>query len=256
MIGVLDIHRKGAPLAISFLRRKKTEPEPPPTAPMVEDVEAAEYSARLTLMGKSGDALRLPAGPVVTAALPAVVESLAPGRVEVIEPLPLDLANASPAMERFNELQQWVVARRDTTAVGRHGLWVLEHIDALDMTVDTFYCALLHGETDTSGYPEYQAIVGGLASHWDEGSGDLIVRAIVGWGGKGLRGDTDRIGQKLLSTLHANLLATGHAIGPAEARLPMVGERSGLSCMHCGFQAGTLNALYCPRCGMRMNRGA
>lgn len=243
-------------MAISFLRRKKPEPEPPPPAPPVEDVQAAEYSARLTLMGKSSDAMRLPPGPAVTGALPGVVDSVALARVEVIEPLPLDLANASPSMERFSELQQWVVARGDASPVARHGLWVMELIDALDMTVDTFYCGLLHGETDTSGYPEYQAIVGGLASHWDEASGELIVRAVVGWGGRGLRGDTDRIGQKILSTLHANLLSTGHALGPAEARLPMVGERSGLSCMHCGFQAGTLNAMYCPRCGMRMSRGA
>ncbi len=37
------------------------------------------------------------------------------------------------------------------------------------------------------------AIVGGVASHWDESTGDMIVRGIVGWGGKGVRGDTDRM---------------------------------------------------------------
>lgn len=244
------------PLAISFLRRKKSEPEAPPPAPPVEDVEAREYSVRLTLMGRSSEALRMAPGPASAAALPEVVESQSRGRVEMIEPLPLELADASPAMERFTELQQWVVAREDVTPVGRHGLWVLENVDALDMTVDTFYCGLLHGETDTSGYPEYQAIVGGVASHWDELSGELIARALVAWGGNGLRGDTDRIGQKILSTLHANLIATGLTLGPAEARLPLVGERSGLACMHCGFQAGTANAMYCPRCGMRMSRGS
>ena len=93
--------------------------------------------------------------------------------------------------------------------------------DALDMTVDTFSCGLLHGETDTSGYPEYNAIVGGLASHWDELSGELIVRAVVGWGGKGQRGDTDRIGQKLLSSLYQQVVASGYSLGEAEqARLP------------------------------------
>ena len=85
-------------------------------------------------------------------------------------------------------------ARREP--IGRHGLYVLEMTDALDMTVDTFLCGLLHGDTDTSGYPEYNAIVGGLASHWDELSGELIVRAVIGWGGKGLRGDTERIGHE------------------------------------------------------------
>jgi len=66
-------------------------------------------------------------------------------------------------MERFNEMQQWVLARRDLGPIGRHALYVLELTDALDMTVDTFLCGLLHGETDTSGYPAYNAIVGGLA---------------------------------------------------------------------------------------------
>ena len=75
------------------------------------------------------------------------------------------------------------------------------------MTVDTFFCALLHGETDTSGYPDYNAIVGGLASHWDELSGELIVRAVIGWGGKGQRGDTERIGQRILSSLYQQVIA-------------------------------------------------
>jgi hypothetical protein len=243
-------------MSISFLRRKKADTDAPPPAPPVEDVAAREYSVRVTLMARSGEAVRLPSGPAVAAALPAIVEPLARGHVESVEPLPLDVAEASPAFERFAELEQWMVARRDVGPVARHGLWVLENLDALDMTVDSFYCGLLHGETDTSGYPEYQAIVGGLASHWDEVSGELVVRAVVGWGGRGLRGDTDRIGQKLLSTIHANLLASGHVLGPAEARLPLVGERTGLACVHCGFQAGTLGAMYCPRCGMRMNRAS
>ena len=80
----------------------------------------------------------------------------------------------------------------------RHALVVLESIDAIDLAFDTFVCALLDGEVDTSGYPEYNAVVGGVASHWDEATGDMIVRAVVGWGGKGVRGDTDRIGSRLL----------------------------------------------------------
>ena len=240
-------------MAISFLRRKKPEPEPPP-APAFEEVEAQEYSSRLTLMARSSESLRLPPGPASAAMLPTIVEPLALNRVEVIDPLPLNLSEAIPSFERFGSLEQWVVARRDLGPVGRHALWVLENIDALDMTVDTFYCGLLYGETDTTGYPEYQAIVGGLASHWDETSGELIVRGVVGWGGRGLRGDTDRLGQKLLSNVHANLLASEMVLGPAEAPLPLSGERTGLSCMHCGFQAGTAGAMYCPRCGMRMSR--
>ena len=89
------------------------------------------------------------------------------------------------------------------------------------MTVDTFFCGLLHGETDTSGYPDYTAIVGGLASHWDELSGELIVRAVVGWGGKGQRGDTDRIA----SAARARSTSRSSRRGTAWARRSRRGSR-------------------------------
>ena len=183
---------------MSFLRRKKpeAEPPPPPRRRCRRRSTAQEYSLRSALVARSSDGLRLPADPARPLAIPGIVEPLSQTPVETIEPLPLEYSDASPAIERFNEVQQWVLARRDVSPIGRHGLYVLEMTDALDMTVDTFSCGLLHGETDTSGYPDYNAIVGGLASHWDELSGELIVRAVVGWGGKGLRGDTERIGHE------------------------------------------------------------
>jgi hypothetical protein len=244
---------------MSFLRRGKKEEAaaPPPPTPVQEEVTAQEYGLRLTLVARSSDGLRLPAEPGAAAAVPGIVEPLSQTTVELIGPLPLEYSDASPALERFNEVQQWVLARREVSPIGRHGLYVLEMTDALDMTVDTFACGLLHGDTDTSGYPEYNAIVGGLASHWDELSGELIVRAVVGWGGKGQRGDTDRIGHKLLSSLYQQVLASGYSLGEAEqARLPAIGGRSGLTCAHCGFEAGSAGAFYCPKCGMRMVRGA
>ena len=242
---------------MSFLRRKKPAPAPPPPTAVQEEVKAQEYLVRLAFVARSSDGLRLQADPGVAAALPGIVEPFSQTPVEVIEPLPLEYSDASPTVERFNEIQQWVLARRDVSPIGRHGLYVLELTDALDMTVDTFYAGLLHGDTDTSGYPDYNAIVGGLASHWDELSGELIVRAVVGWGGKGLRGDTERIGQKLLGALYQQVLASGYSLGEAEqARLPAIGGRSGLVCAHCGFEAGSAGAFYCPKCGMRMSRGS
>lgn len=243
---------------MSFLRRKKPEtPPPPPPMPVQEEVTAQEYALRLAFVARSSDGLRLKADPAVAMAIPGIVEPLSQTPVEVIEPLPLEYSDASPAIERFTEVQQWVLARREISPIGRHGLYVLEMTDALDMTVDTFFCGLLHGDTDTSGYPEYNAIVGGLASHWDELSGELIVRAVIGWGGKGLRGDTERIGQKLLSSLYQQVVASGYSLGEAEqARLPSIGLRSGLTCAHCGFDAGNASAFYCPKCGMRMIRGS
>jgi len=242
---------------MSFLRRKKADSSAPaPPTPVQEEIRAQEYSLRLAFLARSSDGLRLPADPGAMAALPSIVEPLSQTPVEVIEPLPLEYSEAAPAVERLNEVQQWVLARRELGPIGRHALHVLEATDALDMTVDTFACGLLHGETDTSGYPEYNAIVGGLASHWDELSGELIVRAVVGWGGKGLRGDTERIGQRLLSSLYQQVVASGYSLGEAEqARLPTIAGGSGLTCAHCGFQAGSAGAFYCPKCGMRMLRG-
>ena len=243
---------------MSFLKRKKPQPSaPPPPMPVHEDVTAQEYLLRLAHLARSSDGLRLRADHAVAMAIPGILEPLSQTPVEVIEPLPLEYSDASPAIERFNEMQQWVLARRELSPIGRHGLYVLELTDALDMTVDTFFCGLLHGDPDTSGYPEYNSIVGGFASHWDELSGELIVRAVIGWGGKGQRGDTERIGQKLLSSLYQQVVASGYSLGEAEqARLPSIGGRSGLTCAHCGFEAGNASAFYCPKCGMRMSRGA
>ena len=157
---------------MSFLRRKKPDEEPPPPpTPVQEEVRAQEYGLRISLVARSSDGLRLPSDQGVAAAIPGIVEPISQTPVESISPLPLEYSDASPAIERFNEVQQWVLARREVSPIGRHGLYVLEMTDALDMTVDTFHCGLLHGDVDTSGYPDYTAIVGGLASHWDELSG-------------------------------------------------------------------------------------
>lgn len=240
---------------MSFLRRKKQQAVPPPPTPVLEEVAAQQYAVKLNYLARSSDGMRLQADPSSRAILPSVVEPLAKSPVEVLEPLRHEYADAAPNPERLHEMQQWIVARGAVGPIGRHALLVLESTDAVDMTVDTFVCALLHGEVDTSGYPDYAAIVGGLASHWDELSGDLIVRAVVGWGGKGMRGDTERIGGRLLSSLYQQVLATGLVLGAAAAtaRPASVGERGGPICQHCGFE-GTAGAFYCTKCGMRMGR--
>ena len=138
---------------MSFLRRKKPTKPPPPPTPVQEEVMAQEYLLRIALVARSSDGLRLPADPRVAAALPGIVEPLSQTTVETIQPLPLEYSDASPAIERYNEVQQWVLARRDVTPIGRHGLYVLEMTDALDMTVDTFSCGLLHGETTPAATP-------------------------------------------------------------------------------------------------------
>ena len=151
---------------------------------------------------------------------------------------------------------QWLNAHHANSPITRHALVVLESIDAIDLAFDTFACGLLAGETDTSGYPEYSAIVGGVASHWDEGNGDLVLRAVVGWGGRGVRGDTDRAGARILGTLLTNILANQYSMGltALERPVPAAG-RGGLVCAHCGFASAHERAFYCPKCGMRLLRG-
>jgi len=75
---------------------------------------------------------------------------------------------------------------------------------------------------------------------------------VVGWGGRGQRGDTERHGSRLLSALYQQVRATGHSLGAAtSARATSISERGGAICQHCGFESGT-GAFYCPKCGMRM----
>ena len=55
--------------------------------------------------------------------------------------------------------------------------------------------------------------------------------------------------------LYQQVVASGYSLGEAEsARLPAIGGRSGLVCAHCGFEAGSAGAFYCPKCGMRIAR--
>ena len=93
-------------------------------------------------------------------------------------------------------------------------------------------------------------------SHWDEQTGDMIVRGVVGWGGRGVRGDTDRAAYRLLASLLANILANKDAVGIASVDRPLPKSGSGgLVCAHCGFGSAHERAFYCPKCGMRMVRG-
>jgi hypothetical protein len=237
---------------VGFLRRRKPGPEPEPAlAPAFAQVVGRQYSVALTYLAKSGDAVRLAPGPDVLRGLPRIVEPMALDGIEVVSPLPLELASAAPVIERLGDLEQWIIARRQASPVTRHALHVLETTEAVDMTIDTLICGLLHGETDTAGYPTFDAISGGLASHFDDLTGEVVVRAVIGWGGKGQRGDTERIGQRLLSNLQQQVLVSGLQVSSADS--PARGDAGeGLVCGHCGFDARGTGAFYCPKCGMKL----
>jgi hypothetical protein len=249
---------------LDFLKRRgsgnghATSATPPATASsaLPEEVVAAEYQLKLYYAGKSSEGVRMKAGPNALAELPGMLVGLAKSEIETVDPLPIEFSQATPVISRPSEAMQWLNAHHVHSPVTRHALVVLESIDAIDLAFDTFVCSLIDGETDTSGYPEYNAIVGGVASHWDEATGDMIVRAVVGWCGRGVRGDTDRVGSRLLAGLLTNILASQFSMGltAVERPVPAAG-RGGLVCAHCGFASAHERAFYCPKCGMRLLRG-
>ncbi len=242
-------------MPLEFLKRKGKSQDGP-IAPEPEEIEAQDYSLRIHYGAKGSDGVRMKSRPGSTADLPEMLSGLVDTEIEVVEPLAVEFGEATPMIERPTEALQWVNAHHDLSPVTRHALVVLETLDAIDLAFDTFACALLDGETDTSGYPFYNAIVGGVASHWDESTGELIVRAVVGWGGKGVRGDTDRTATRILSVIFTNVLASKYALGlaPVDRPVPAAG-RGGLVCAHCGFASAHQRAFYCPKCGMRLLRG-
>ena len=255
-------------MPLDFLKRRNADTPAQPAAPgapvpsqrgvitIPEEVVAQEFLLKLYYAGKTSEGVRMTAGPNAMSELPGMLHGLARSEIEVVDPLPIEFSQATPIIARPSEAMQWLNAHHAHSPVTRHALVVLETIDAVDLAFDTFVCTLLEGEVDTSGYPDYSAIVGGVASHWDEATGDMIVRAVVGWGGKGVRGDTDRLAAKLLAGILTNILANQNALGltAIERPVPAAG-RGGLVCAHCGFASAHERAFYCPKCGMRLLRG-
>jgi hypothetical protein len=255
---------------LDFLKRRNaadtaapaaTQPSAPPRSghaaiTLPEEVVAQEYLLKLYYGGKSSEGVRMKAGPNALNELPSMLHGLARTEIEVVEPLPIEFSQATPVISRPSEAMQWLNAHHVHSPVTRHALVVLESIDAIDLAFDTFVCTLLEGEVDTSGYPDYSAVIGGVAAHWDETTGDMIVRSVVGWGGKGVRGDTDRIATKLLAGILTNVLANQYALGLTAVDRPVpAAGRGGLVCAHCGFASAHERAFYCPKCGMRLLRG-
>jgi hypothetical protein len=248
---------------LDFLKRRSVDalpgaPAETPAAPlgMPEEAVAQEFQLKLLYGGKSSEGVRMKADPRVLAELPSLLGDVARSEIEVLEPLPVELTAAAPSITHPTEATQWLEAHHERSPVARHAVMLLESMDAIDLAFDTFVCALLEGETDTAGYPDYGAIVGGVASHWDEATGDMIVRAVVGWGGRGARGDSDRTAARLLSELLRNILSSRYSLGMTQVERPVPSAgRGGLVCAHCGFSSAHERAFYCPKCGMRLLRG-
>lgn len=258
-------------MPIEFLRRRggdgksgapsKAPSKAPPQAEasgtirLPEEVNAEDHQLRLSFSAKTSEGVRFIAGPEALSGLPDIVAGQARSEVEIVPPREMDTGQAAPAIERTDEAAAWIQAHGHLSPITRHALYLLETLDAIDPAYETFACALLDGSVDPSGYPDFSAIVGGVAAHWDESTGDLIVRALVGWGGRGARGDTDRTASRILASLFRTTVGSSGALGLAEGGRPAGGGFGAMVCQHCGFASAGLRAMYCPKCGMRMLRG-
>jgi hypothetical protein len=248
---------------IQLFRRKSGAQNPaagpasvaPQATTLPEEVIAQDHQLRLNYGGKTSEGVRMAAGAEALAELPTMIGAVAMSPIEVVEPREMDTGTASPSIIRTEEASAWLRAHGGLSPITRHALYVLETVDAVDPAYETVVVTLLDGTTDPAGYPDYSAIVGGIAAHWDESTGELIVRSIVGWGGRGARGDTERTAGRLLARILRNVLESGRAIGMSEIDRPLIVHGStALVCPHCSFDGAPARAVFCPKCGMRLAR--
>lgn len=245
-------------MPLPFLKGRRKEPEAMPSArvPLPTDrLELVEQALRLQYHAISSHGVLIPASEGVPVLLANLFYELNITPVELIEPLPIEFQDAEPSVIRPELALQWINAHHSRTPIARHALLILQSLDAIDLAYETFAVAMLHGVADADGVPRFDAIVGGPVSYWDENSGQLIVRMLVGYGGEGVRGDTQRIAQRLLGKMLGNLLASQGATELGRVERPVaVGGGHVKPCGHCGFSAMDRRAHYCPKCGMRQDR--
>jgi hypothetical protein len=250
-------------VTFDFLKRK---PEPPSAKPrsmglpepgiLTEEPPAEDYELKLTYRARSSKGVRFRPGEGSVAALPLMLEGFAKSPIELIEPLDPQFADANPTVMRTIEASQWLNAHHHRSPVTRYGLMVLESLDAVDPAYESIAMCLLEGNLDSGGYPDYTGIVGAVASYWDEVTGDQMVRGIVGWGGRGVRGDTERTATRFLSGVLVAIVSTRGAAEVLELDRPLPPDSGGgLVCPHCQFAQVGRSAYFCPKCGMRLLRG-
>ena len=238
-------------------RRRRTPAAPPQRVRIpVDQLDVQDLSLKLQYHALTGHGVRTPGDHDVPQRLPDLLAGFNLSPVELIEPLPIDFGDAAPSVIRPEAALQWINAHHGRSPLARHALLIFESLDAIDLAYETFAVALLYGEVDGEGFPRFDAIVGGPVSYFDETTGELVVRMLLGWGGEGIRGDTQRIAQRLIARLLGNLLASHGAteLGRVERPVAVAGEHRE-PCPHCGFTAIDRRSHYCPKCGMRMARG-
>jgi hypothetical protein len=249
-------------VTFDFLKRKSEEPQQPVSRGLpdpgilTEEPPAEDYELKITYRARSSKGVRFAPGEGSVAALPMMLELFNKSPIELIEPLDPQFADANPTVMRTIEASQWLNAHHHRSPVTRYGLMVLETLDAVDPAFESVALCLMEGTLDSGGYPDYTGIVGAVASYWDEVTGDQLVRGVVGWGGKGVRGDTERSATRFLSSLLVAIVGSRGAAELVELDRPLPPDSgAGLVCPHCHFAQVGKSAFFCPKCGMRLLRG-
>lgn len=248
---------------VTFEFRKRQPPQEKPVSTglpdpgvLSEEPPAADYQSKLLYRARSSKGVRFASGSGSMANLPHMLEEFSKSSIELVEPLDPQYADAAPEVMRTIEASQWLNAHHHRSPVTRYGLWVLESLDAVDPAYESIAITLLDGNLDSGGYPDYTGIIGAIAGYWDEETGDQMVRAIVGWGGKGVRGDTERTATRMLSAMLASIVQTQGAAELVELERPLPPDSGmGLVCPNCLFAQVGRSAFFCTKCGHRMLRG-
>ena len=250
-------------MTFDFLKRKnepKAQPKSmglPDPGILTEEPPAEDYELKLTYRARSSKGVRFAPGEGSVATLPLMLEQFNKTPIELIEPLDPQFADANPAVMRTIEASQWLNAHHHRSPVTRYGLMVLETLDAIDPAFESIAICLLDGDLDSAGYPDYTGIVGAVASYWDEVTGDQMVRGIVGWGGKGVRGDTERNATQvpeLASSWPSWALAAQPRSSSWTGRCHPIPARAWSARTAISHRSGK-SAFFCPKCGMRLLRG-
>jgi hypothetical protein len=250
-------------VTFDFLKRKPAEPQQAPVSHglpdpgiLTEEPPAEDYEVKLTYRARSSKGVRFRPGEGSVQALPLMLEQFAKSPIELIQPLDPQFADAVPDPMRTIEASQWLNAHHQRSPITRYGLQVLETLDAVDPAFESIAMCLLDGNLDSGGYPDYTGLVGAVASYWDEVTGDQMVRGIVGWGGRGVRGDTERNATRLLSGILVAIVGSRGAAELVELERPLPSDSgTGLVCPHCHYAQVGKSAFFCPKCGMRLLRG-
>ena len=145
-------------MPLEFLKRECREPRPRPRSPhsrspgiaLPDEVVAQEFQLKLSYAGKSSEGVRMQPAPRRWPSSRRCSTGSPRARSRWSSRCRSSSARRRPSSARPSEAMQWLNAHHVHSPVTRHALVVLESIDAIDLAFDTFVCAMLDGEVDTS----------------------------------------------------------------------------------------------------------